>query len=418
MDIWGGHIVNPPVNGRPAVHLANPELYEHFTAWDAQTLTYRAVRRVVQYQPLLSTEAKRSVVEYRLDTETLIRQKALQFLQDNELFQVLLNRVNAEEEGNGKPAANREEPGSSNNDNPLPMENGMSSSSDSITIDEWGPFRVKGNHAQHVDQDSHKRRVQYQAKDALTGEISRIEEYFGYYTKEQQKSILKKHAKSNCLVWFKAFKMIGEQPEKMKELEKKARENPPIRVRHHNPSEGSCSVKPLSPGCASSRKSGISSIQPNRRSSALVDAEAQRWWTLVRRAEPQMGWERFYDLFNQKYIPPSIRDSKSMEFQNLMQKPGMTVAQYEAEFTSLAHYAPHLIPDENMKAHRFEGGLNPDLRKLVKLSKLATDAEVLDWSLMLENENAKNDHMSEPKKRKNEDHNTSNGQTKRPNTGG
>ncbi|KAF7151587.1 hypothetical protein RHSIM_Rhsim02G0124100 [Rhododendron simsii] len=180
------------------------------------------------------------------------QQKALHFLQDNERFQVLLNRINAEDEGNGRPAANREEPRPSNNDNPLPMDNGMSSSSDSITIYEWGPFRVKENHAQHVDQDSHERRVQYRAKEALTGEISRIEEYFGYYTKEQKKSILKKRAKSNCLVWFKAFKMIGEQPEEMKELEKKAKENPPIRVCHHIPSEGSCSAKPLSLRCASS----------------------------------------------------------------------------------------------------------------------------------------------------------------------
>ncbi|KAF7154141.1 hypothetical protein RHSIM_Rhsim01G0079000 [Rhododendron simsii] len=239
MDIWGGYIINPPVNGRPAVHPANPEWYEHLTARDAQALAYRAVRRVVQFQPLLSTEAKRSVVEHRLNTETLIRQKALQLLQDNEHFQVMLNRINAEEEEYGRRSANREEPRPSINDNPLPMENGMSSSSDSITIDEWGPFRVKGNHAQHVDQNSHERRVQYRAKEALTAEISRIEEYFGYYTKEQKKSILKKHSKSNCLVWFKAFKMIEEQPEGMKELEKNAKENPPIRVRHHIPWEGS-----------------------------------------------------------------------------------------------------------------------------------------------------------------------------------
>lgn len=124
MDVWGGYIVNPPVNGRPAVHLANPELYKHLTVGDAQTLAHRAVRRVAQFQPLLSIEAKRSVVEHRLDTETLIRQKALQLLQDNERFQVLLNRVNAKEEGIGRPAANREEPRPSNNDNPLPIENG------------------------------------------------------------------------------------------------------------------------------------------------------------------------------------------------------------------------------------------------------------------------------------------------------
>lgn len=128
----------------------------------------------------------------------------------------------------------------------------MSSSLDSITIDEWGPYRVKGNQAKHVDQDSLERRVKYRAKEALMGEMSKIEECFGYYTKEQKKSILKKRAKSNCLVWFNAIKMIREQPKEMKELEKKAKENPPIQVHHHIPCEGSCSARPLSPGCASS----------------------------------------------------------------------------------------------------------------------------------------------------------------------
>lgn len=149
-----------------------------------------------------------------------------------------------------------------------------------------------------------------------------------------------------------------------------------------------------------------------------LTGEAQRWWTLVKKTEPQMVWERFYEVFNQKYIPPSIKDSKSMEFQNLKQKSGMTVAQYEAEFTTLAHYAPHLIPDDNMKARRFEDGLDPELRKIIKSLKLPTYAEVLDRALMLERENAIADQVRESKKRKNGEHNSGNGQSKRQNTGG
>ncbi|KAF7141115.1 hypothetical protein RHSIM_Rhsim06G0100400 [Rhododendron simsii] len=347
MDIWGGYIVNPTVNGRPAVHPANLELYEHLTARDAQTLTNRAVRRVVQYQPLLSTEAKRSVVEHRLDTETLIRQKALHFLQDNECFQVLLNRINAEEEGNARLAANREEPR-------LPI---------MIIHCQWK--MVVPPQGVHINlNDPPVIPLENPLPVPVVTEV-RIRDFQKLKPLTFQGGL--DPVKAN--EWLESIEKIAQV------MQCEAREKVVLALYN-------------------------------------LTGEAQRWRTLVRRAEPQMGWERFYDLFNQKYIPPSIKDSKSMEFQNLTQKPGMIVAQYEAEFTTLAHYAPHLILDENMKARRFEGGLNPDLRKLIKSLKLPTYAEVLDRSLMLEDESAKTDHMSEPKKRKNEDQNTSNGHTK------
>lgn len=51
-----------------------------------------------------------------------------------------------------------------------------------------------------------------------------------------------------------------------------------------------------------------------------LTGEAQRWWTLMLKTEPRMEWTCFLVVFNQKHIPQSIKDSKSMEFQNLKQR--------------------------------------------------------------------------------------------------
>lgn len=147
--------------------------------------------------------------------------------------------------------------------------------------------------------------------------------------------------------------------------------------------------------------------------------EAQRWWNLVRKSEPQIEWARFLVLFNEKYLPPSIKDSKSMEFQNLKQRGSMTVIDYESQYTTLANYASHLIPDDNAKARRFEEGLRPDLRKAIKLLKLQTYAEVLDRALMLEKEEENNNRIRELKKKRNMNFNqkVNNGPPKKQNAG-
>ncbi|KAF7134853.1 hypothetical protein RHSIM_Rhsim08G0139100 [Rhododendron simsii] len=147
--------------------------------------------------------------------------------------------------------------------------------------------------------------------------------------------------------------------------------------------------------------------------------EARRWWNLVSKAEPRMEWTHFLVLFNQKYLPQAIKDSKSMEFQNLKQRGNMTVTEYDAQFTTLAHYAEHLIPNDSMKARRFEDGLQPDLGRAVKLLKLETYAEVLDRALMLEAEEENNKRIRELKKRRyaNSNPRVNNGPPKRQNVG-
>ena len=72
------------------------------------------------------------------------------------------------------------------------------------------------------------------------------------------------------------------------------------------------------------------------------------------------------EAFKEKYMPRSMTNAKRLEFENLKQKGEMTVAEYDAEFTNLAEYAPYLISNDEMKAHRFEDGLKPEVRKIIR----------------------------------------------------
>ena len=56
-------------------------------------------------------------------------------------------------------------------------------------------------------------------------------------------------------------------------------------------------------------------------------------------------WEDFVRLFKAKYIPEHVQDKMEQEFLSLTQG-SMTVLEYEARFTELARYAPHIVAYE------------------------------------------------------------------------
>ena len=81
---------------------------------------------------------------------------------------------------------------------------------------------------------------------------------------------------------------------------------------------------------------------------------------LVRNDNEGVTWDRFKEIFFEKYFPQCIRDRKVSEFEQLKQGK-MTVAEYETNFTELARYAPHMIDTDYKKARKFEGGLDLDM---------------------------------------------------------
>ena len=92
---------------------------------------------------------------------------------------------------------------------------------------------------------------------------------------------------------------------------------------------------------------------------------------------------QFNAIFYDKYIPQSFRDQKVFEFQELKQRR-MSVAEYEAKFTELARFAPHMVDTDYKKTRMFEGGLELEVFDRVDVLKLPTYVEVLDRSLMAE----------------------------------
>ena len=115
----------------------------------------------------------------------------------------------------------------------------------------------------------------------------------------------------------------------------------------------------------------------------MLEDEARRWWMLMRENHRGVDWVKFLEIFYDKYFPQCVRDRKVAEFMELKQD-SMTVAEYEAKFTELARFAPHVIDTDYKKARHFEGGLRSDILERVNVLKLETYIGVLDQAIISE----------------------------------
>ena len=98
-------------------------------------------------------------------------------------------------------------------------------------------------------------------------------------------------------------------------------------------------------------------------------------------------------------MPRAIQNAKRLEFEKLKQGSNMSVADYEAEFTNLAEYAPHLLITEDMKARKFEEGLKFKIRKVIRPLQMPTYADVLDRAIIVEQDVNESKLYHENKKR-------------------
>ena len=74
-----------------------------------------------------------------------------------------------------------------------------------------------------------------------------------------------------------------------------------------------------------------------------------------------MTWVEFHDLFMGKYFQDIARHAKAQEFLELKQGT-MTVLEYVARFTELAHFADDYVASDMAKVRRFENGLKLSIR--------------------------------------------------------
>lgn len=113
----------------------------------------------------------------------------------------------------------------------------------------------------------------------------------------------------------------------------------------------------------------------------ILKGNASHWWEMTSRAKNRNGWngvtwDRFKQLFDDKYFPGSSRMDKEVECMQLTQG-SMSLMEYEQKFKELSRFAPHLIDTEERKALVFERGLRLDLKRIVSIFKLKTYSAML-----------------------------------------
>ncbi|GFY96886.1 hypothetical protein Acr_11g0011920 [Actinidia rufa] len=106
----------------------------------------------------------------------------------------------------------------------------------------------------------------------------------------------------------------------------------------------------------------------------------EQWWRTVEESVAKK-WEPFRKAFLDQYFTNTARESLRMEFINLVQE-SMTVAQYEAKFTSLSRFAKAFVSTEEEKAKQFMRGLRPSIRNKIAGNLIKPGHRVMDCPLI------------------------------------
>ena len=135
---------------------------------------------------------------------------------------------------------------------------------------------------------------------------------------------------------------------------------------------------------------GCTKVQKVSFASFMLKGEAEHCWRSTKKTLPLekdeiLTWTIFLDAFYEKYFLKSIRDEKEVEFMELIQGNKM-VLQYEAKFTELARFAPHIVSDDVRKANKFRRGLQPSIRTRMATLRLKAYSEVVETTKVVEKE--------------------------------
>ncbi|XP_059637113.1 uncharacterized protein LOC132279195 [Cornus florida] len=120
--------------------------------------------------------------------------------------------------------------------------------------------------------------------------------------------------------------------------------------------------------------------------------DAKVWWKSITNQYKieEMSWDKFKELFYEKYFPLSKRWELQDQFHNLIQG-NISVAEYENKFTSLSRFAPEVVRDEANKTRKFVSGLNDRMRPLITAQFIKVYSEAVERALMLEADNREKD---------------------------
>uniref|UniRef100_A0A6M2EZQ9 Retrotransposon gag domain-containing protein n=1 Tax=Populus davidiana TaxID=266767 RepID=A0A6M2EZQ9_9ROSI len=119
-----------------------------------------------------------------------------------------------------------------------------------------------------------------------------------------------------------------------------------------------------------------------------LEGEVALNWYESKRGEraassPPMVWKEFSEIFLERFLPESVREARSYEFEKLVQGD-LTVTEYEVEFTRLSRFAGYLVPTQERKIKRFVRGLNSYLFKAIGAHEFKTYSAVVDRARAIE----------------------------------
>ncbi|KAI3443867.1 hypothetical protein Pfo_000532 [Paulownia fortunei] len=115
----------------------------------------------------------------------------------------------------------------------------------------------------------------------------------------------------------------------------------------------------------------------------LLKKDARTWWEGAKLAVnmEELTWERFKIIFYDKYFTRDARSLKVKEFLELKQG-GMSVCDYVRKFEQGCKYVPYIAKYNNEKMDHFLRGLNPEIRRDVRMSSVTEFRELVDKALM------------------------------------
>ena len=118
-----------------------------------------------------------------------------------------------------------------------------------------------------------------------------------------------------------------------------------------------------------------------------LEGEAQVWWDWAKTSRDleAMTWAEFQELFMGKYFPDTTRHVKVQEFLKLKQGT-MTVMDYVARFTELAHFYEDYVATDMAKVKRFENGMKLSIRGLIVGLRLRDMYSMVGKTLTIERE--------------------------------
>ncbi|XP_074355810.1 uncharacterized protein LOC141695466 [Apium graveolens] len=105
----------------------------------------------------------------------------------------------------------------------------------------------------------------------------------------------------------------------------------------------------------------------------FLKGEENYWWESKRALEGDgvVTWDRFTELFLEKYFPRYMKNQMEIKFMELKQGK-FSVTEYEAKFTELARFVPEQVDTDEKRAKRFQQGLKLWIRSRVAVFELTT----------------------------------------------